>query len=353
MDKIIVDGIQEILGNLSKSNISFSDKTVLVAGGAGFLGSWLCDVLVAQHATVVSFDNYSTGQSNNIAHLLGKNPQFTQLEVDVCSVGSIEFPIGIDFDFIFHFASPAAPPSFQTHPVEILRANTIGTFQLLTIAEKYNAKMIYASTSEVYGNPLIKGPISEDYNGNVNPLGIRGCYNEAKRAGEAFIKAFERQHGVQGVILRIFNTYGPRIEEGRVIPNFIKAVLSNQPLTIFGDGSQTRSFVYVTDEIEGILRAGALPEAKGAVINLGNDIKISIQELAELFSKFEGRKLTHKYLPLPPDDPVRRCPNIQKAKKLLCWEPKVTIETGLEKTIGWFSRNVIANKHGRKELKEN
>lgn len=337
----IADGIQTIIKALTKDNISFDGKDVLVAGGAGFLGSWLCDVLVSQGATVISIDNYSTGQKQTITHLIGMNPQFTQIECDVCNTTSTEFPDSIDFDFIFHFASPAAPPYFQTHPTEIFQANTVGTFQLLELARKYDAKIIFASSSEIYGNPIPKGPISESYNGNVNPIGVRGCYDEAKRAGEALIKAFERQYGIQGVILRIFNTYGPRIEKGRAVPNFILANLRGEPFTIFGDGSQTRSFTYVTDEIMGILKAAALSNTNGEVMNLGSDKEVTIQELAELISSLSGGSYDYTYESLPEDDPVRRCADIEKARNLLGWEPQIALAEGLKRTIEWFQNTEV------------
>lgn len=341
MDKIIANGVQLILKNLAKDDISFKDKQVLIVGGAGFLGSWLCDVLIEQDAVVVCLDNYLTGNKENIKHHLSNSNRIVEIVEDVCNIDSGKLPLNMNFDIIFHFASPASPPSFLTHPVEILLANTLGTFRLLSITKEHNAKIVFASTSEVYGNIPKQISLSEDNNGNVNPIGIRSCYDESKRAGEAFVKAFERQFGTQAVIIRIFNTYGPRIGLGRVIPNFIYAAYAKQPLKIYGDGFQTRSFAYVTDEVEGILRAAALSGANGEVINLGSDNEMSIQDLAELVNDLIDTKIDFEYHPLPDDDPVRRCPNIQKAKTILGWEPKITIEEGLQKTINWFKLQKI------------
>ena len=250
--------------------MSFEDQTVLVTGGAGFLGSWMCEVLIAQNAKVICLDNLASGREQNIEHLK-ENENFSFLRHDISQ------PVILDtkVDFILHMASRASPLEFEQFPIQIMKANTLGTWIALGIAKKNKARLLFTSTSEIYGESQII-PTPETYHGNVNTLGIRGCYDEAKRAGEATCMAYMRQHGVDVRIVRIFNTYGPRMRAdgyyGRVVPRFIMQALRNEPITIFGDGSQTRSFCYVTDQIEGLLRFIAKDGLKGEVINIGNPI---------------------------------------------------------------------------------
>jgi UDP-glucuronate decarboxylase len=318
--------IQTNLGELS-----FEDQTVLVTGGAGFLGSWICEVLIAQNAKVICLDNLASGQEQNIRHLKG-HENFSFLLHDISQ------PVNLDkkIDVILHMASRASPLEFEQFPIQIMKANTLGTWVALGIAKKNKARVLFTSTSEIYGESQII-PTPETYHGNVNTVGIRGCYDEAKRAGEALCMAYMRQHGVDVRIARIFNTYGPRMRGdgyyGRVVPRFIMQALDNEPITIFGDGSQTRSFCYVTDQIEGLLRFIARDGLKGEVINIGNPKELSVMDLASLIKKITGSRSGLQYFPLPQDDPRRRCPIITKAHDLLNWSPKVDLETGLRKTI--------------------
>jgi UDP-glucuronate decarboxylase len=318
--------IQKNLGE-----ISFEDQTVLVTGGAGFLGSWICEVLIAQNAKVICLDNLASGQEQNIQHLK-ENENFSFLLHDISQPVKLEKKI----DLILHMASRASPLEFEQFPIQIMKANTLGTWIALGIAKKNKARLLFTSTSEIYGESQII-PTPETYHGNVNTLGIRGCYDEAKRAGEAMCMAYMRQHGVDARIVRIFNTYGPRMRAdgyyGRVVPRFIMQALDNDPITIFGDGSQTRSFCYVTDQIEGLLRFIGKDGLKGEVINIGNPIELSVMDLALLIKKITGSASGLQSFPLPQDDPRRRCPIIAKAQELLGWSPKVDLVTGLKKTI--------------------
>jgi len=329
---VIQEGVNEIIRNLG--DISFEDQTVLITGGAGFLGSWICDVLIRQNAKVICLDNLASGLESNISHLLNKE-NFKFVRHDISQ------PIYLDekTDFVMHLASRASPLEFDKYPIEIIRANTHGTMISLEVARKNNARFLFTSTSEVYGNPEVV-PTPETYNGNVNPIGIRGCYDESKRCGEALCMAYLRQYGVDVRIARVFNTYGPRMradgEYGRAVPRFIKQALHGDPITIFGDGKQTRSFCYVTDQVEGLLRLLWFDDAKGEVVNIGNPNEITILELAEIVKKITGSESPIEFYPLPPDDPKRRCPDISKAKKLLNWEPKVELEEGLKRTVEWF-----------------
>jgi len=322
--------------NLGK--ISFEDQTVLVTGGAGFLGSWICDVLIAQNARVICLDNLASGREQNIENLK-ENENFSFLLHDISQ------PVIFDkkIDVILHMASRASPLEFEQFPIQIIKANTLGTWIALGIAKKNKARLLFTSTSEIYGESQII-PTPETYHGNVNTLGIRGCYDEAKRAGEAICMAYMRQHGVDVRSVRIFNTYGPRMRAdgyyGRVVPRFIMQALCNEPITIFGDGSQTRSFCYVTDQIEGLLRFVAKDGLKGEVINIGNPIELSVMDLALLIKKITGSKSGLEYFPLPQDDPHRRCPVITKAHDLLDWSPKVDLETGLKKTVHYMTSGV-------------
>jgi UDP-glucuronate decarboxylase len=291
----------------------------------------MCETLIASGAHVICIDNFVSGQKANIQALM-KNERFRLIEHDIAT----PIPVDTPLDFVVHMASRASPLEFGTFPIQIMKANTLGTWIALGIAKRHRARLLFASTSEIYGNSRII-PTPETYHGNVSTLGIRGCYDEAKRAGEATCMAYMRQHGVDVRIARIFNTYGPRMRAdgyyGRVVPRFISQALQNEPITIFGDGSQTRSFCYVTDLIEGLLRFIANDDANGEVINIGNPNELSITELAYLIKKITGSTSPLQYLPLPPDDPRRRCPVITRAQELLGWSPKVDLETGLKKTI--------------------
>jgi len=317
---------------------SFEDKSVLITGGAGFLGSWMCEVLIAQNAKVLCLDNLASGQEQNIGHLMG-NENFSFLRHDI----SQSIVLDTKVDYVIHMASRASPFEFEQFPIQILKANTLGTWRSLGIAKKYGARLLFTSTSEIYGDSQVI-PTPETYHGNVNTLGIRGCYDEAKRAGEAICMAYMRQHGVDVRIVRIFNTYGPRIRAdgyyGRVVPRFIMQALTNEPMTIFGDGSQTRSFCYVTDQIEVQLRFIAEDGLNGEVINIGNPNELSIIDLAQLIKTITGSESILQHYPLPQDDPHRRCPIITKAHKLLNWSPKVYLETGLKKTVHYMTSEV-------------
>jgi len=334
---IVQKDVKEMIKNLN--DVSFEDKVVLVTGGAGFLGSWMCEVLVEQGAKVICVDNLSSGIESNISHLLDRE-NFRFIKHDVSK------PLKLDeerIDLIMHLASRASPLEFDKYPIEIIRANTLGTMNMLELARKYNARFLFTSTSEVYGDAKVI-PTPETYSGNVNPVGVRSCYDESKRCGEALCMAYLRQYDVDVRIARIFNTYGPRMRAdgvyGRVIPRFIKQALNNEPITVFGDGKQTRSFCYVTDQIEGLLRLAWFDECKGEVVNIGNPNEIKILELAEIIKKITNSNSETKFYPPMPDDPRRRCPDITKAKTLLNWMPEVELEDGLKRTVEWF-REVV------------
>jgi UDP-glucuronate decarboxylase len=352
MEYDINKDIEEILNRISKENINFRDNVILVTGGAGFLGSWVCDVLVRQGANCICIDNLSSGRFDNISHLMEQdNFRFVNHDIsEPIYFGLTHHPKGIcigdikKIDIVMHMASRASPFEFKNYPIPILKSNTLGTMNALGIAKAHNALFFYTSTSEVYGNPpddVI--PTSESYFGHVNPVGPRSCYDESKRAGEAFVKAYELQHKIKTKIVRIFNTSGPRIrhgpEFGRVVPNFINQALNDDDITVFGDGSQTRSFIYVIDEIEGLLKFVYKKEALGEVINLGNNKEYSINQLANLIKELTGSNSKIIYKPLPIDDPVRRCADLSKAKRLLNWEPSTSLKESLIKTIAWFKDN--------------
>ena len=333
---IINEDVNSLASRLERGGISFANKSVLITGGGGFVGSWICDVLLNQSAKVICVDNFSSGQKENIQHLLDKE-NFKLVNHD------ISHPIVFDekIDLVLHLASRASPFEFSQFPIQILKANTLGTWVALGIARAKNARLLYASTSEIYGDPDPKYvPTPETYNGNVNPVGPRSCYDEAKRAGEAFVVAYMIQHGLDARIVRIFNTYGPRMRPGdlygRVVPRFIDQAINNQPLTVFGDGSQTRSFTYVTDLVDGILRTAYSPSAEGEVINLGNNIETTIIDLAKNIKNVTKSESEIIFLPLPEDDPKRRCPDVSKANNILDWKPVTGLQSGLKKTISWF-----------------
>ncbi len=303
---------------------------VLVAGGAGFIGSHLCERLLSEGHQVICIDNLCTGDLRNIAGIKG-NHLFRFILQDVAS------PISLEVDAVAQLASPASPIDYARLPVETMLANSLGTYQLLEVAKKNQARFLMASTSEIYGDPL-QSPQEESYFGNVNPNGPRSCYDESKRFAEAITSTYRRMYGLESVIIRIFNTFGPRMrrEDGRVVPNFIQQALAGEPLTVYGDGSQTRSFCYVDDLVEGIYRALIREEAVGQVINLGNDAEMTILELAGEIKAITGSKSDITFLDLPQDDPRRRRPDLKKANSILSWEPKVSLREGLKRVVEWF-----------------
>ncbi|MGD8863126.1 MAG: SDR family oxidoreductase [Myxococcales bacterium] len=304
-------------------------KRILVTGGAGFLGSHLCEKLLSLGHEVVCLDNFFTAQRRNVEHLLDDH-RFEVVRHDVTN------PIIVEVDEIFHLACPASPVHYQRNPVRTISTAVHGTLHMLDMAREIGASIMIASTSEVYGDPK-EHPQREEYWGHVNPIGPRACYDEGKRCAESLTVSYATQYGVRARIARIFNTYGPRMHEddGRVVSNFVLQALRDQPITIYGDGEQTRSFCYVSDLIEGFLRLMALDEDPGPV-NLGNPSERTIRDLAENVIRLTDSRSELVRKPLPVDDPSRRCPNIDKAKQLLDWEPKVTLEEGLGQTIGYF-----------------
>jgi len=333
---VVEEDIDLLVGSLNEQGISFEGLSVLVTGGAGFLGSYICDALIKQRAEVICIDNFSSGKTENIQHLTGSE-NFAQVEHDISE------PIFFDkhIDVVLHLASRASPFEFARFPIQIMKANTLGTWVALGIAKEHDARLVYTSSSEIYGDPDLEYiPTPESYTGNLNPVGPRSCYDEAKRAGEAFINAYRIQHGLDTRILRIFNAFGPRMRPGdiygRVVARFIDQALRNRPLTVFGDGTQTRSFTYVSDMVEGILRAAWVTGASGEVVNLGSNVETRIIDLAEIIRRLTDSGSTIEFHPLPADDPKRRCSDISKAKRLLSWEPKTGLEEGLQRTIAWF-----------------
>jgi len=309
-------------------------KTAVVTGGAGFLGSHLTDRLLAEGFQVTAIDNLITGSPDNLAHLAG-NPDFRFFRHNVSEFIYVAGPV----DIVFHFASPASPIDYLELPIPTLKVGALGTHNSLGLAKDKGASFVLASTSECYGDPLVH-PQSEDYWGNVNPIGPRGVYDEAKRFAEAMTMAYHRYHGLDTKIVRIFNTYGPRmrLRDGRVVPAFISQALSNEPLTVFGDGSQTRSFCFVSDLIDGIFRL-AMSDYHEPV-NIGNPREMTIKHFAEQILAITGAKTEITYRPLPVDDPKVRQPDITRARKLLGWEPKVDFETGIVETIDYFKKRL-------------
>ncbi|HIC93635.1 MAG TPA: SDR family oxidoreductase [Anaerolineae bacterium] len=308
---------------------------VLITGGAGFLGSHLCDRFLAEGHEVIAMDNLITGNPDNIAHLFG-HERFLFIKHDVTNYIYVEGPL----DAVLHFASPASPIDYLQYPIQTLKVGALGTHKALGLAKAKGAKFLLASTSEVYGDPL-KHPQPESYWGNVNPIGPRGVYDEAKRFAEAMTMAYHRYHGMDTRIARIFNTYGPRmrLDDGRVVPNFIGQALRGEPLTVYGDGSQTRSFCYVDDMVEGIYRLLLSDEAEP--VNLGNPQEMTILELAHLINELTGNRAGVVFQDKRiPGDPRRRCPDISRARRALGWEPKVSLEGGLRRTIEWFKARV-------------
>ena len=308
-------------------------KTALVTGGAGFVGSHLCDKLINKGLKVICMDNLITGDKDKIKHLL-KNKDFEFIRHDVTRYIDVKGKI----DYVLHFASPASPKDYLKYPIQTLKVGSLGTHNALGLSKEKKAKFMLASTSEVYGDPL-EHPQKETYWGHVKPVGIRGCYDEAKRFAEAMTMAYRRVHKVDTRIARIFNTYGPRMRvfDGRVVPNFIYQALTNKPITVYGKGNQTRSFCYVSDLVEGIYRL--MKSGEHSPVNIGNPQEFSILEFAKMVIKFAHAKNRIIYKPLPLDDPRQRRPDISKARALLKWQPKVKLEEGLQKTIAWFEAN--------------
>jgi dTDP-glucose 4,6-dehydratase len=303
---------------------------VLVTGGAGFLGSHLCDRLLAEGHDVIAMDNLITGNTRNIAHLAG-NPKFRFIHHDVTTYIFIDGPL----DAVLHFASPASPIDYLELPIQTMKVGALGTHKALGVAKEKKSRFLLASTSEVYGDPLVH-PQPESYWGNVNPIGPRGVYDEAKRFAEALTMAYRRAHGVDTRIVRIFNTYGPRMRpnDGRVVPALIGQAIEGAPLTVFGDGSQTRSFCYVEDLIDGIYRL--LLSSEPDPVNIGNPAEMSVLQFARVIQKLTATKSDIVFKPLPVDDPRVRQPDISKARRILGWEPRVPLEEGLGRTIEYF-----------------
>lgn len=310
--------------------MALSAQRILVTGGAGFLGSHLCERLVACGHEVVCADNYFTGTKANIA-ALHANPRFEAMRHD------ITFPLYVEVDEIYNLACPASPVHYQFDPVQTTKTSVVGAINMLGLAKRTRAKILQASTSEVYGDPEIT-PQAEDYRGNVNPLGPRACYDEGKRCAETLFFDYRRQHGVRIKVARIFNTYGPRMHpnDGRVVSNFIVQALTGQDITLYGDGSQTRAFCYVDDLIEGMLRLMGTADDVTGPVNLGNPQEIPVKGLAETIRRLTGSRSEIVHRKLPQDDPLQRCPDIGMARRLLGWEPSVALEDGLLRTIAYF-----------------
>ena len=309
-------------------------RTILVAGGAGFIGSHLCDALLAQGHKVICVDNFRTGRRDNLSGLLG-HPNFRLIEGDVERLPEI----GDRLDRIYNLASPASPPAYQADPVRTMMTNVVGTNNLLALAEKKGARLLQASTSEVYGDPEVH-PQPEGYAGHVNCVGPRACYDEGKRAAEALCYDYLRAERAEVRVARIFNTYGPHMQcdDGRIVSNFICQALSDEPMTIYGSGEQTRSFCYVTDMIDGLMALMELAETPDGPVNIGNPGEYTILQLAELIRQAAPTSARPVFRPLPKDDPKRRRPDITRAKALLGWAPRVPLEEGLENTVLWFSQ---------------
>jgi dTDP-glucose 4,6-dehydratase len=314
--------------------VTSDQPTSVVAGAAGFLGSHLADLLLSRGHKVIGIDNFVTGRVDNISHL-GGNPNFKFIQQDVTEFIFLDGPV----DYVWHFASPASPIDYLKLPIQTLKVGSLGTHKALGLAMNKRARFLLASTSEIYGDPLVH-PQTEDYWGNVNPIGPRGCYDEAKRFAEALTMAYRNEHKVQTRIVRIFNTYGPRmrLNDGRVVPAFISQALKNKPLTVFGQGRQTRSFCYVADLIEGIYRL--MLSDYDLPVNIGNPVEMTVLDFAREIIKATGSRSEITFKPLPQDDPRQRQPDITRARKFLKWEPKVLLADGLRKTIDYFRTRI-------------
>jgi UDP-glucuronate decarboxylase len=315
-------------------------KRILVTGGAGFLGSHLCERLLKEGHEVLCVDNFFTGNRENIFHLLSQ-PRFEVIRHDIC------LPLYVEVDEIFNFACPASPLHYQADPIQTIKTSVLGSIHLLGLAKRLNAKIFQASTSEVYGDPAMH-PQSEDYWGNVNPIGFRSCYDEGKRCAETLFVDYHRKHNVRIKIGRIFNTYGPRMHpnDGRVVSNLIVQSLCNHPLTIYGDGTQTRSFCYVDDLIDVAIRMMDSSDEVIGPVNIGNPVEYRIVDLAKQIQHLTGSRSPIIFKPLPSDDPKQRRPDIRSARELLGWEPKVLLEQGLKQTIAYFDSVLSAGKQG-------
>jgi UDP-glucuronate decarboxylase len=307
-------------------------RRILVTGGAGFIGSHLCESLVRDGHDVLCADNYFTGRKDNLAGLLGR-PRFEAMRHD------ITFPLYVEVDEIYNLACPASPIHYQFDPVQTTKTSVVGAINMLGLAKRTKAKILQASTSEVYGDPEVH-PQTESYRGNVNPLGPRACYDEGKRCAETLFFDYHRQHRTRIKVVRIFNTYGPRMHpsDGRVVSNFIVQALRGEDITIYGDGSQTRAFCYVDDLVAGLVAMMATPDSEIGPVNLGNPHEIPVRELAERIIALTGTRSRIIFRPLPADDPMQRCPDIGLARRLLGWEPTIGLETGLKRTIAYFER---------------
>ncbi len=322
--------------------MSLTRKRVLVTGGAGFLGSHLCERLIADGHDVLCVDNYFTGRKDNVAHLLPL-PQFEALRHDVT------FPLYVEVDEIYNLACPASPIHYQFDPVQTTKTSVIGAINMLGLAKRTSARVLQASTSEVYGDPTVH-PQPESYRGNVNPLGPRACYDEGKRCAETLFFDYHRQHGTGIKVVRIFNTYGPRMHpnDGRVVSNFIGQALRGEDITLYGDGMQTRAFCYVDDLVDGFVRMMGTEDSVTGPVNLGNPHEIPVRELAERIIRLTGSRSRLVHRPLPQDDPLQRCPDIGLASTLLGWQPRVALDDGLARTIAYFDK--LLTERGPKPL---
>src|SRR5437667_1671028 len=316
--------------DLASAALAGSKPRAVVSGGAGFIGSHLCEELLAREVRVLALDNYITGSAENIRHLQG-NPDFELRQLDV----NHGIFIGGDVRYVLHFASPASPPQYDANPIHTLKVGTVGTMNMLGLARAKGATFLLASTSEVYGDPLVH-PQPEGYWGNVNPIGPRGCYDEAKRCAEAYAMAYRRTHDVDTRIIRIFNTHGPRMQvsDGRAIPNFMAQAIRGEPLTVYGEGSQTRSICYVSDLVRGVL--AVLDKGDELPVNLGNPQEVTVLELAETIIRLAESKSRIEHKALPVDDPKQRRPDITHARELLGWQPEIGLEDGLRQTLAYF-----------------
>jgi len=322
----------ESLLPMPKSSSAVTERRVLVTGGAGFIGSHLCERLLERGDEVLCVDNFYTGTRRNVQHLLS-NPLFEVMRHDVC------FPLYVEVDEIFNLACPASPVHYQFDPVQTTKVSVHGSINMLGLAKRVKAKVLQASTSEVYGDPTVH-PQKEDYWGNVNPVGVRSCYDEGKRCAETLFFDYRRQHRLPIKVARIFNTYGPGMHpnDGRVVSNFIIQALRNEDITIYGTGNQTRSFCYVSDLVDGLMRLMQTPGEVTGPVNLGNPVEFTIRQLAETVISLTGSSSKIAYRPLPEDDPSQRCPDIGVAQNLLGWVPRVQLRDGLMKTIEYFER---------------
>jgi UDP-glucuronate decarboxylase len=335
IDEIIREDIEKIESRVKGE--FFEEKDVLVTGGAGFIGSWLCDVLLHLGANVTGLDDFSTGRLKNIDHLR-TNAKFKLIKSDVCKFKSKE-----KFDIILHMAGHASPDEYQAHPIETLQTSAVGTKNMAELSLKNDATLLFASTSEVYGDAEVI-PTPESYWGRVNPIGPRSCYDEGKRFAEALLMAYSKHQCLDVRVPRIFNSYGPRLREdglyGRAMSRFVLQALTNQPITVYGNGTQTRSFCYVTDTIAALILLTTDAKAKGEVVNVGNDQEITILELAKEIKRLTKSKSEIEFHPSPNDDPKRRRPDTTRLQKLTGWRPEIALEKGLERTATWFSRTL-------------